>query len=143
MARRTGGQAQNQNNGGNVEMAKQETLVSTIKFCRAVGINNPQQMYQLIQKDAGTGKQIPKNVIQYQQVGEKFQPFFKLESATKWWEDRKAKNAAKRPANVVQNADQVLARFVDMVDQVAKEDPEVAKLAELLAKVMKSQGGVQ
>ena len=136
MARRNNGQAQNQNNGGNVQMEKQ-TMVSTIKFCRAVGINNPQQMYQLLQK-----KQVPESVLTYQQVGDKFQPFFKLESATEWWEDRKAKNATKRTANVAQSTEQVLARFTDMVNEVGKTDPEVAKLAELLAKVM-GQGGVQ
>lgn len=138
MARRSQGQAQNQNNGGNVQMEKQQTLVSTIKFCRAVGINNPQQMYQLLQK-----KQVPETVLQYQQVGDKFQPFFKLESATEWWFARKEKNAAKRTTNVAQSTDQVLARFTDMVNEVGKTDPEVAKLAELLAKVMKSQGGEQ
>lgn len=138
MARGQRGQQQNQNNGGNVQMGKQQTLVSTIKFCREVGIKNPQQMYQLLQK-----KQVPGSVLQYQQVGDKFQPFFKLESATEWWFARKAKNAEKRTTNVATNTDQVLARFVDMVDQVAKEDPEVAKLAELLVKVMKAQGGVQ
>lgn len=135
MARGQRGQ-QNQNNGGNVQMEKQ-TLVSTIKFCRAVGINNPQQMYQLLQK-----KQVPESVLQYQQVGDKFQPLFKLESATEWWFARKAKNAAKKSTPVVQSADQVLARFTDMVNEVGKTDPEVAKLAELLAKVM-GQGGVQ
>ena len=130
-------QGQQQQNGDNVQMEKQQTLVSTIKFCRAVGVNNPQQMYQLLQK-----KQVPESVLTYQQVGDKFQPFFKLESAVKWWEDRKAKNATKRTANVAQSTEQVLARFTDMVNEVGKTDPEVAKLAELLAKVM-GQGGVQ
>ena len=134
--RNNGQQAQNQNNGGNVKMEKQ-TLVSTIKFCRAVGINNPQQMYQLLQK-----KQVPESVLQYQQVGDKFQPFFKLESASEWWFARKAKNAAKHTTHVAENASQVIARFVDMVDEVGKSDPEVAKLAALLAKVMKD-GGIQ
>lgn len=120
------------------------TLVSTINFCRAVGINNPQQMYQLIQKDNQTGKHIPKNVIQYQQVGDKFQPFFKLEEATAWWTARKAANASKKSApvaTVAPNTDDVLARFTDMVNEVAKTDPEVAALAEMLKKVFSVKGG--
>lgn len=119
------------------------TLVSTINFCRAVGINNPQQMYQLIQKDNQTGKHIPKNVIQYQQVGDKFQPFFKLEEATAWWTARKAANASKKStsAAVVANPDDVIARFTDMVNEVAKTDPEVAALAEMLKKVFSVKGG--
>lgn len=131
-------QEQNQINGGNVEMAKKEIMVSTIKFCREVGIKNPQQMYQLLQK-----KQVPEEVLQYQQVGDKFQPFFKLESATQWWLARKAKSAVRKSTVIAQSTDQVLARFADMVNEVAKSDPEVAKLADLLVKVMKSQGGVQ
>ena len=129
------GQQGQQNNGGNVQM-KNETMVSTIKFCRVVGINNPQQMYQLLQK-----KQVPESVLQYQQVGDKFQPFFKLESATKWWNERKAKNAAKRSQVVVDNTQQVISRFTEMVDEVGKTDPEVAQLAELLKKVFAAQGG--
>ena len=115
-----------------------ETIVSVIGFCRANGIKNAQQVYQMLGKD-----QVPEELIVRQQVGEKVQPFFKLEAATQWWTNRKAGHAAKKEAKASETVDQVIARFIDMANEVTKQDPEAAKLADLFAKVMKAQGGTQ
>ena len=112
---------------------QQNNLVSTITFCREVGINSPQQVYQMLQK----GK-VPREVVVYQQVGTKAQPLFKLEEAKAWWLSRKAESEAKRkmPAK---NAAVILSRLIDMINQEKEENPEIKKLSELLEKVMETE----
>ena len=112
---------------------KQQNLVSTINFCREVGINSPQQIYQMLSK----GK-VPQEVFVYQQVGTKVQPLFKLEEAKAWWTGRKAESEAKRkmPAK---NAAVILNRLIDMINQEKEENPEIKKLSELLEKIMETE----
>lgn len=112
---------------------QQNNLVSTISFCREVGINSPQQIYQMLQK----GK-VPQEVFVYQQIGTKTQPLFKLEEAKAWWTGRKAESEAKRkmPAK---NAAVVLNKLIEMINQEKETNPEINKLSELLEKIMETE----
>ena len=116
-------------------MAKkqQSNLVSTISFCREVGINSPQQVYQMLSK----GK-VPQEVFVYQQVGTKVQPLFKLEEAKAWWLGRKAESESKRKMST-KNAAVILSRLIDIINQEKEENPEIKKLSELLEKVMETE----
>ena len=109
---------------------QQDNLVSTINFCREVGINSPQQIYQMLQK----GK-VPQEIFVYQQVGTKVQPLFKLEEAKAWWLGRKAESESKRkmPAK---NAAVILNKLIDMINQEKETNPEIKKLSELLEEIM-------
>lgn len=122
---------------------QQNNLMSTINFCREVGINSPQQIYQMLQK----GK-VPQEVFVYQQVGTKVQPLFKLEEAKAWWTGRKAESEAKRKMSS-KNATTILNKLLDMIEQEKEVNPEIKKLSELLEKIMTTntetdgEGGVQ
>ena len=123
-------------------MAKkqQSNLVSTIAFCREVGINSPQQVYQMLQK-----KKVPQEIFVYQQVGTKVQPLFKLEEAKAWWLGRKAESESKKKMTA-KNAAVVLNKLIEMINQEKEENTEIKKLSELLEKIMETEteeGGVE
>ena len=116
-------------------MAKkqQSNLVSTIAFCREVGINSPQQVYQMLQK-----KKVPQEIFVYQQVGTKVQPLFKLEEAKAWWLGRKAESESKKKMTA-KNAAVVLNKLIEMINQEKEENTEIKKLSELLEKIMETE----
>lgn len=113
-----------------------EEMISVIGFTRLIGVKNPQQIYGMIQKG---DKVFPRKLIEYVQIGERQQTFVKKDAALAWWNERQANNAAKRGVQVVGNADQVIERFVDMVEEAGKTSPEVAKLAAALKLIMKGE----
>lgn len=112
---------------------KPEDLISPINFAKSV--NKPAQyIYQMLRD-----KKFPQETYVSIQTGDKERPMLIKEAALNWFLNRPTRSAAGTKTNVVTNADEVIARMVDMFKAVAAENPKnqaIAQLADGLDKML-------
>lgn len=111
---------------------KPEDLVSPINFAKILG-KPAQYIYQMLRD-----KKFPQETYVIVQAGDKERPMLIKDAALNWFSNRPTRSAATH-TRVISNADEVIARMVDMFKVVAKENPKNAainQLAEGLEKML-------
>lgn len=112
---------------------KPEDLISPINFAKSVG-KPAQYIYQMLRD-----KKFPQETYVIIQAGDKERPMLIKDAALNWFLNRPTRSASGSTAKVVTNADEVIARMVDMFKAVAQENPKnqaIVQLAEGLDKML-------
>lgn len=112
---------------------KPEDLISPINFAKVVS-KPAQYIYQMLRD-----KKFPQETYVIIQAGDKERPMLIKDAALNWFLNRPTRSASGSTAKVVTNADEVIARMVDMFKAVAAEQPQnkaIAQLADGLDKML-------